>query len=217
MSALPKWDETGDEQNERPIRALLLDDSAFDRRRILRCSEKSRLPVEYTEVPSLRDMSRAMEHEAFDLFLVDYQLPEGNGLNAVEMIQGSERNQDAAVIMVTGQQQQQVAISAMRQGCHDLIAKDEMSPAILRERMTLALERVRSLARSPLQTTLSLDEPVRLALHSAMQSEAMQRLIEDGMRRALRAAHLPTGLSEAGRIDALLSSFLQEDEFHFNA
>lgn len=217
MSALPKWDETGDEQNERPIRALLLDDSAFDRRRILRCSEKSRLPVEYTEVPSIRDMSRAMEHEAFDLFLVDYQLPEGNGLNAVEMIQGSERHQDAAVIMVTGQQQQQVAISAMRQGCHDLIAKDEMSPAILRERMTLALERVRSLARSPLQTTLSLDEPVRLALHSAMQSEAMQRLIEDGMRRALRAAHLPTGLSEAGRIDALLSSFLQEDEFHFNA
>lgn len=211
MSALPKWTPGEHVPADRPIRALLLDDSSFDRRRIRRYSEKSRLHVEFTEAPDLKSMERALEQGVFDLFLLDYQLPEGNGLRAVEMIRRTAVQSDAAVIMITGQQHREVAVEAMREGCHDLIPKDEMSPAMLRERMSAALARVRGTSVDQAR----LQEPLQRALRKAMQSEAMQQLLEDGLRRAIRQEYLPTGLSEAGRIDALLGSYLEVDDFHF--
>lgn len=197
------------------IRALVLDDNDFDRTRIRRFAEKSELPVIIDEVPSISAMRDAMARDAYDLFLVDYSLPEGNGLGAVDIIHENALNKDAAVIMVTGQQQQQIAVSAFRHGCHDLITKDELSPMLLRERMTDALERVRMPVMRDLFEEERLQRHLQMALRHSMESETMKSIIADGLERAVRVSGGRTDFSEQKNVEAFLLDFLNYNEFQF--
>ncbi len=110
------------------INALILDDHDFDRARIRRLAKRSKLPFNIVEAPSLDVMEQAIKANNFDVFLMDYELPIGNGLDAVKLVEEYGAQKDAALIMITGRNQMDLAVSAFREGYHDVITKEDLSP-----------------------------------------------------------------------------------------
>jgi len=110
----------------REVRCLLLDDSNFDRARIRRLSKQTNMSIHIDEVDSIAQMDKAVEAENYDLIMIDYRLPVGDGMVALEHVMQSEHNKDAGKIMITGDGARQTAVQAMRAGCHDFLTKEEM-------------------------------------------------------------------------------------------
>jgi DNA-binding response OmpR family regulator len=63
------------------------------------------------------------QHE-FDLILLDYMMPEMNGLNVLQWMH--EQKNGTPVIMVTGAGAEHVAVEAMKLGAYDYVQKDHI-------------------------------------------------------------------------------------------
>ncbi len=120
---------------------LIVEDQRFDRARLRRMCEQLDFAVSVSEADSLESMGTALELDTFDLIFLDYHLPEGNGLQALESIQFDPRNRNAATIMVTGDGQSEIAINAMKSGCSDFLTKDDLSNETVRRATINALQK----------------------------------------------------------------------------
>lgn len=123
----------------RELRCLLLDDSTFDRARIRRMSKKTNLSIFLDEVDCIGKLATAVNAEPYDVILIDYRLPVGDGLLALQHTLQSTKNADAAKIMITGYGAENTAKEALNAGCHDFLVKEQMNVEALRKAMMKAL------------------------------------------------------------------------------
>lgn len=126
-----------------PVQVLVLDDQRFDRHRLARLCSGLDMATEIANADSLSAMAEALAVGRYDLIFLDYFLPDGNGLQALDMVRLSALNCNAAVIMVAGEGMEGVAEEALRGGCSDYILKDDLSPAAFRRATTNALQKSR--------------------------------------------------------------------------
>lgn len=70
----------------------------------------------------------------FDLFLLDWQLPDGSGLDLVRTIREDARHQDAPILMMSSRTDRADIVTAIRSGIDGYLAKP-FSPAELRGRI----------------------------------------------------------------------------------
>ena len=201
------------------IRALLLDDSNFDRARIRRLSQRTGLSIQFDEVDSIDAMDEAVTNENYDLILIDYRLPVGDGLVALDHILKNDQNRDAGKIMITGNGAVDTAVQAMRGGCHDYLSKDVMDENALHGAIVNAL----TVAHQRRVQTADFEhqqDMIKAALLSAMKDQELRENVVTMFRQEfesmteLRKARL-TDLSPA-EIDALVSGFSDEDDFIFH-
>lgn len=122
-------------------RILIVDDDRFDRMRIKRLCGGLDFSTLLTEAESLAALSQQLDEGEFDLIVLDYNLPDGDGLRGLELIRAHPQNGSVATVMVTGTDQGDVAIEALRGGCSDYIAKDELSQNTLRRSAFNALQK----------------------------------------------------------------------------
>lgn len=120
---------------------LIVDDQRFDRRRLARFCGDVDFETDLFEADCLESMGTQLSTHKFDLILLDYNLPDGSGLQALQSIRMSPKNRHAAVIMITGQDQSEIAIEAMKQGCSDYIMKDGLTLEAFRRAMINALQK----------------------------------------------------------------------------
>lgn len=120
---------------------LIVDDERFDRARLRRMCDQLEFAVIITEAVSLESMGTALEQDTFDLIFLDYHLPDGSGLQALDAIQFDPRNHHAATIMVTGDDESEIAINAMKTGCSDFLMKDDLSIESVRRAAINALQK----------------------------------------------------------------------------
>lgn len=200
------------------IRTLLLDDSTFDRARIRRMSRKTELIVDLTEVSNMGELKAAILREAFDLILIDYRLPHGDGLDVLEQIQNSLLNRDAATIMITGNGDMETAVTAMRNGCHDFLTKDAMTAEQLRFAMVGAM-RSAAEQRDLVAQTKHQREVIRLGLKDALMDREVQSSVVALFRSEVEQALARHPATNAGQdnsdLDALLATMGDDDEFIF--
>ena len=123
------------------ITVLVLDDQRFDRHQLCRLCSGLPMKCEVSQADSLRTLAEHLESAAFDLIFVDYSLPDGSGIDALEMIGKSPRNANATSIMVTSFDAEEISFQAMAQGCADYITKDELSPSSFERAVTNALQK----------------------------------------------------------------------------
>jgi len=83
-------------------------------------SELDRL-VESTLAHSLDEARSKLRGRAFDVILLDLHLPDGNGLDLLREV--TERQDDSAVIILTGNADLDSAIQALRYGAYDYLTK----------------------------------------------------------------------------------------------
>jgi len=55
-------------------------------------------------------------------------LPQSGGLDVLTHIQNSQHNSGAAIIMITSDSDMETAVAARRNGCHDYLTKDTITP-----------------------------------------------------------------------------------------
>jgi len=196
------------------IRALLLDDSNFDRARIRRLSHKTDLCVHMDEVESIAAMDQAVARNNYDLILIDYRLPVGDGMQALHHLMQNDLNKDAGKIMITGDGAQQTAVKAMRSGYHDFLTKEEMDVEALREAMINAV----TVARQQQELMLQASEQrkfIREGLAAALQDSDVQGTLVSLIGRNAGADHLRNRF-DAADADDLLAGLDDEDDFIFH-
>lgn len=76
-----------------------------------------------------------------DCILLDYNLPDMSGLDLVETLLATEGELNAAIVMMTGEGDENVAVQAMKLGVHDYLIKGQVSEEQLGWTIYSALER----------------------------------------------------------------------------
>jgi CheY-like chemotaxis protein len=122
------------------IRALILDDSVFDRRRIRRLTHDTQLQISLDEIASIDALDKILDQEKFDVVLIDYNLPQGDGLEALRRVQAHPVNGDCPAIMVTGDDKSAIAVQSLKMGCVDYLPKDRLTAISLRESIVKAIK-----------------------------------------------------------------------------
>ncbi|QUJ75521.1 response regulator [Sulfitobacter albidus] len=205
------------------IQTLLLDDSAFDRARIKRFCQRTNLSISLDEAGTIAELQEAVSAKAYDLILIDYRLPQGDGLQVLNFIQNTELNKDVATIMVTGDGDMDTAVTAMRNGCHDFLTKDTMDGDQLRTAMTTALQTAQ-INREQLAQMEHQREVIRQGLTAALMDDKVRgsvvSLFKDQVDEALAAqearSRIFVPVQDHSDLEALLVSLSDDDEFIFD-
>ena len=125
------------------VQALLVDDNRFDRRRIIHEAERAGLNIRFTEAANCAEARAQAAEQEFGLFILDYSLPDGDGLALAREITANDLTSGAPVIMIAGQGVAQIAVEAMRAGCADYLIKGAVNSESLVRAILNALEKSR--------------------------------------------------------------------------
>jgi DNA-binding NtrC family response regulator len=121
---------------------LVIDDSKRDillLERILRQAEDAAFAV--THVESARDGLEALSRDSYDLVLLDYYLPDMDGIAFLEEKQS--RGLQTPVIMLTAFGQERLPVAALQAGALDYFRKDEVNSSLLGKAIRQAIEKAR--------------------------------------------------------------------------
>jgi len=69
-----------------------------------------------------------LQQQQPDAILLDYQLPDLDGLEFLAQLQASPQTRDLPVIVITGQGNETIAVQAMKAGAQDYLVKDQVTP-----------------------------------------------------------------------------------------
>lgn len=162
---------------------LILDDLRFDRHRLARLCSGLGMKCTITNAKTLADFGSVIETAVFDLVLVDYGLPDGTGLDALSMVRLSPGNCNAALIMVSGRGQENVAQDALKAGCSDYITKDELSPTSFRRAVTNAMQKPELTAAMQTQTFRSSESQAVLERFASKCAQDIKPMVSRMMRQ----------------------------------
>ncbi len=121
-------------------RILLIDDDAVDRAAIRRALAASGLALALHEAVDGSTGLAAARAARFDCVLLDYRLPDvdtGELLAALTTPEGG----DQAIVMLTGEDDPDIALRLMRAGALDYLTKAEATPATLARAIRYAMAR----------------------------------------------------------------------------
>ncbi len=94
-----------------------------------------------THVERLSEMLQIVAHEPFDVVLLDLSLPDQSGL--ATYVKAQARAPGLPIIVLTGLDDEAVALEAMREGAQDYLVKGQVDGRMLARVMRYAIERKR--------------------------------------------------------------------------
>lgn len=132
-----------------PIRLLIVDDSVEDREIYSRLLKKS-MSTEYSisTAESGADGLDAFRRESPDCLVLDFNLPD---MDALEFLAKMGVNRDGlptAVVLITGQGSEKVAVETLKLGVHDYLVKGEINGEKLVHAIVHSVEKVASRRRA---------------------------------------------------------------------
>src|SRR5262249_10877391 len=95
--------------------------------------------AELTRVRTLAEALELLARETPDIALLDLGLPDAMGLDAVQRVRAA--SPDLAIVVLTGLDDGDVAVRAVRSGAQDYLIKGEIDGNMLGRAMRYALER----------------------------------------------------------------------------
>jgi len=201
--------------NHVTVRVLLVEDDAVDRlacRRAL--AAQPGYVFEVVEADTARAGLQLAHAEAPDLILLDYHLPDMDGLEFLAELAGDGGEMPVPVMLLTGTDNASVAVEAMKRGAQDYLVKDvnrqylELLPAViqrvLRERRTLMEKKQVEAELS--QHRCHLEELV--ATRTDELAEANKHLRQDIVERKRIQAELTHAKAEAEKANLAKSNFI---------
>jgi two-component system, cell cycle sensor histidine kinase and response regulator CckA len=156
---------------------LLIDDSSEDReyyRRYLLQDEE----YEYTILEAKLGQTglEQWQYSRPDAVILDYRLPDLDGLEVLTTFQDQTHCSFLPVVMVTGQGDEAIAVQAMKAGAQDYLVKEQLTPAGLRLAVNAAIETVA--LRTQLQQSLEREQLVAQISQHIYQSLNLQEILQ---------------------------------------
>ena len=125
---------------QKSLSILLIEDSLADADLLHETLEETGAnQFKLQHVESLREAFLALKQNSPDLILLDLSLPDGLGLDNVRKVHAAAHK--IPLVVLTGLNDQQVALEAVRQGAQDYLVKGQMDGALLVRAMHYAVER----------------------------------------------------------------------------
>ena len=147
---------------------LIVDDCAEDRFTYKRgLEEDSVRDYVVMEAESGGDGLRLCREESPDCVVLDYSLPDVNGLEFLAEMSAGNEGPPIPVVMVTGKGDESVAVEAMKLGALDYLVKDRVSPNSLRRAVSNATDKAR--LRRQLKASLEREQDVSRQLRDALK------------------------------------------------
>jgi len=95
------------------------------------------------EAGSVAEGLKLYSTKTIDAILLDYKLPDGDGLKFLEIISQRSPDRSPPVVMMTGHGSESVAVRAMKLGAQDYLVKGSFTPQLLISAMQSAIENTR--------------------------------------------------------------------------
>lgn len=126
------------------FKILIVEDSAEDQN-VLRTylCEREECEYDFTCVDSAEEGIRLFKNREFDCVLLDYQLPDMDGIKVIGRL-GENGNTDLPIVMITGQGDEALAVRALKKGAADYIVKSSLTPEGLYRATHNAIEKHRA-------------------------------------------------------------------------
>ena len=148
------------------IRVLLVEDNPGDARLLEEAlAEAHDSAFHLTNVQTLAQTLALLGEEAFDLVLLDLGLPDSHGLDPLTLVRAHAPG--AAIVVLTGLEDESLAISALQMGAQDYLVKGQGDSRSLVRSFRHAIERNRAEAR--IQTSLAEMEEQLKELQAALK------------------------------------------------
>ena len=119
---------------ERPLHALIIEDSEEDCALLLRALRQDGYEVLHTRIDTADGLHKALRDHQWDLIISDFSMPGFSGISALKIVRDKDPN--VPFIFVSGTIGEDVAVDAMRNGAQDYVLKGNLHrllPAIHRE------------------------------------------------------------------------------------
>lgn len=169
------------------LRVLIVDDDEVDRMAIRRTLRPSSLSLTIEEAGDAASAIAMIQHKPFHWVLLDYRLPDLDGLSLVKRLR--RLNITIPLIVLTGQGDEQVAVDVMKAGASDYLAKSLISSErlsrLLRNSLRLYEAEQRTLAASE-----KLRETNELLRKKNQELEIQQQKIEQQNHQLIQAYRL---------------------------
>ena len=179
-----------EQSTSKAIRILHLEDSAIDHALVQRTLIKSGECYELERVESLEEFARQVQTDSFDVILADYRLPGFTALDAWQVLLMRVPS-PPPFILLSGAIGEPAAVSAIKMGMSDYLAKDDLSKLAITIRRSLEVHRIKQ-AKELADTELAASER-RLADFA----EHLQATIEQERAATAREIHDDIGGSLA--------------------
>ncbi|MEZ5427068.1 MAG: sigma-54 dependent transcriptional regulator [Pyrinomonadaceae bacterium] len=183
--------------HNRLIRVLVIDDELLQRKFVSRQLEQ--LKFTFETATSAADGLEALRKKDFDVVLLDVQMPEMSGLEAIPLIKQLEDSPE--VIMLTLDKSLESGLTAMRSGAYDYLTKpasiEELEITIKRAAEKHRLIRQNTSLRDFVENNSSPEEKIAFLLP---ENARMKKIYEQaGSVSGLNSTILITGESGTGK------------------
>lgn len=128
-----------------PRRLLLVEDNAGDAELVAELLHRRHPADTLVVVDSLAAAATALAHHTVDGVLLDLRLPDGTGATCVATI--ADLAPGVAIVVLTGLEDEAIALSCIAAGAQDYLAKDTLSAENLHRAIGYALARAQELAQ----------------------------------------------------------------------
>lgn len=123
-----------------PLRLLLIDDDELDRRAVARALRQSQVLCDIAQAATAEAGLRLVIEQPFDAILLDYRLPDRDGLDVLRILRNSDQV-DAAVIMLSHVEDETVAERCLEAGAQDFLLKGDINGRRLARALRQARQR----------------------------------------------------------------------------
>ncbi len=97
------------QDNFEPMRALIVDDSKLDQMFVRRQLELMWVGLAVEEVSSVAELKEKLHGQRYDLIIVDFFLPDGDGNDVLDIIFSQQDTKNVATLMVSGATREQLS------------------------------------------------------------------------------------------------------------
>jgi len=146
----------------RRIRVLLVEDNPGDARLIVEMLREASDEFDLQQVDSLKSALDQLGRVAVDVVLLDLGLPDSQGLDTFERVRRGGGAVDKPIIVISGLDDETVALEAVRAGAQDYLLKGQIEGRALARVIRHAIERQRSEARLSAVMRAALDAHVMM-------------------------------------------------------
>ncbi len=119
------------------------------------------------ETESVAAGLKLCQTQSIDAILLDYVLPDGDGLEFLEALAMQSNGRIPPVVMMTGYGNESIAVRAMKLGAHDYLAKHDFRPELLQLTIRNTIEN----ARLRLQLRQSEEQIISERIHAEQERD----------------------------------------------
>lgn len=190
------------------IKLLLVEVSDYDYEKIYNLLKDNEMIILY-RASGIREAIEILKEKAFDLIILNYLLPEGNGFDFLKIMKKKEI--DIPVIVNAAHGDESIASRLIKEGAYDYITKKNISQKSLHRCITNALEKFRlkreiKLAREKIAKLAARDELTGLYNYQYFM-EIFEREVERAKRYKSRLVFCMIDLDHFKRINDTYGHF----------